>query len=219
MGQEIDLMVNYPKTKRNVEERGNTKTEEQRAIARQFGKEFFDGSRDTGYGGFGYMPRFWEPVVPTFQEHWNLQSGDSVLDVGCAKGFMIFDMQRLIPGLEVRGIDISQYAVENCHPPVKDYLSVASCDNLPFKNNSFDVTISITTVHNMDYEGCIKTLREIERVSRRGSFITVDAYHNEEEKKRMEFWNLTAQTVLHVDEWRELFDKAGYTGDYYWFIP
>ena len=219
MGQEIDLMVNYPKTKRNVEERGNTKTEEQRAIARQFGKEFFDGSRDTGYGGFGYMPRFWEPVVPTFQEHWNLQSGDSVLDVGCAKGFMLYDMQRLIPGLEVRGIDISQYAIENCHPPVKDYLSVASCDNLPFEDNSFDVTISVTTVHNMDYEGCIRTLKEIERVSRRGSFITVDAYHNEEEKKRMESWNLTAQTVLHVDEWRELFDKAGYTGDYYWFIP
>lgn len=219
MGQEIDLMINYPKTKRNVEERGETKTPEQRAIARQFGKEFFDGSRDTGYGGFGYMPRFWEPVVPTFQDHWDLKSGDSILDVGCAKGFMLYDMQRLIPGLKIRGIDISEYAIENGHPPVKDFLSVASCDDLPFEDDSFDVTISVTTVHNMDYDGCIKTLREIERVSRRGSFITVDAYHDDEEKKRMEAWNLTAQTVLHVDEWRELFDKAGYTGDYYWFIP
>ena len=219
MGQEIDLMVNYPKTKRNVDDRGATKTEEDRAIARKFGKEFFDGSRDVGYGGFSYMPRFWEPVVPTFQKHWDLKAGDSVLDVGCAKGFMLYDMQRLIPGLKVRGIDISEYAIENGHPPVKEFLGVASCDDLPFEDNSFDVVISITTVHNMDYDGCIKTLQEIERVARRGSFITVDAYRNDEEKKRMEAWNLTAKTVLHVDEWKELFDKAGYTGDYYWFMP
>lgn len=219
MGHEIDLMRNYPRTKRNVEERGASKTPEDRAIARRFDKEFFDGSRDTGYGGFNYMPRFWEPVVPDFQAHWNLQAGDSVLDVGCAKGFMMYDMQRLIPGLKMRGIDISGYAIDHAHEGVKDLVSVASCDDLPFEDKSFDVVISITTVHNMDYEGCIRTLKEIERVQRRGSFITVDAYRNDEEKRRMEAWNLTAQTVLHVDEWRELFDKAGYTGDYYWFMP
>jgi SAM-dependent methyltransferase len=219
MGSEIDLMQNYPRTKRNVEERGETKTPEHRATARQFGKEFFDGSRDTGYGGFNYNARFWEPVVPDFQAHWDLKAGDSVLDVGCAKGFMLYDMQRLIPGLRVHGIDISKYAIENGYEPIRPYLSVASCDDLPFEDKSFDVVISITTVHNMDYEGCIRTLKEIERISRRGSFITVDAYRNDEEKQRMEAWNLTAKTVLHVDEWRELFDKAGYTGDYHWFMP
>lgn len=219
MGQEIDLMVNYPKTKRNVEERGAEKTPEDRAIARKFGKEFFDGSRDTGYGGFNYMPRFWEPVIPTFQKHWDLKPGDTVLDVGCAKGFMLYDMQRLIPGLNVRGIDISQYAIDHAHPPIKDSLSVASCDDLPFEDNSFDVVISINTIHNMDEQGCIRALKEIERVAKRGSFITVDAYRNDEEKSRMDAWNLTAQTIKHVDEWKELFDKIGYTGDYYWFIP
>lgn len=219
MGQEIDLMINYPRTKRNVDARGMEKTEEHRRIARQFGKDFFDGDREVGYGGFHYNARFWEPVVPTFQQHWDLKARDTILDVGCAKGFMLYDMQRLIPGLDVRGVDISEYAVENAYPLVKDFLSVASCDDLPFEDNSFDVVISITTVHNMDYDGCIKTLKEIERVSCRGSFITVDAYHNDDERRRMEAWNLTAKTVLHVDEWRELFDKAGYTGDYYWFIP
>ncbi len=219
MGQEINLMRNYPRSKRNVEERGETKSEEDRQIARQFGKDFFDGDRSVGYGGLGYNPRFWEPVIPDFQSHWNLTAESSLLDVGCAKGFMLYDLQRTIPGISFKGIDISEYAVENAHPEIKDHVSVASCDDLPFEDNSFDVTIAITTVHNMDYDGCIRTLKEIERVSRRGSFITVDAYHDDAEKKRMEAWNLTALTVLHVDGWRELFDKAGYTGDYYWFIP
>jgi ubiquinone/menaquinone biosynthesis C-methylase UbiE len=96
---------------------------------------------------------------------------------------------------------------------------VGPCIELPFENNSFDYTISITTVHNVEYRDCIKALAEIERVSKNGSFITVDAYRSAEEKKRMDAWNLTARTVLHVEEWKELFGDAGYTGDYYWFIP
>ena len=219
LGQEIDLMIDYPRTKRDVNQRLEEKTEEHRKIARQFGKDFFDGDRNVGYGGFYYNPRFWGPVIPSFQKHWNLKAGDRILDVGCAKGFMLYDMKRLIPGLEVCGVDISEYAIANAHEDVKGFLSVASCDELPFDDNSFDVVISITTVHNMDYAGCIRSFREIERVARRGSFITVDAWKNEEEKKRMEAWNLTAQTVLHTEQWRELFIKAGYTGDYYWFIP
>ena len=86
MGAEIDLLVNYPKTKRNVEDRGQSKTEEDRAIARRFDKEFFDGDRKHGYGGFNYLPRFWQPVIPTFRGHFRLAAGSSVLDVGCAKG-------------------------------------------------------------------------------------------------------------------------------------
>lgn len=212
-------MINYPRSKRNVEDRGQNKSEEDRRIARQFGKDFFDGDRNVGYGGFNYNSRFWEPVVPDFQKHFDLKSGDSVLDVGCAKGFMLYDMQRLIPGLEVAGIDISQYAIENGHEGVKPFLQVGDARELPFEDNSFDAVISITTVHNFDRPECIMSLKEIERVSRRGAFITVDAYRNDEEKERMYAWNLTAKTILHVDEWRELFDEAGYTGDYYWFMP
>ena len=144
---------------------------------------------------------------------------DSLLDVGCAKGFMLYDFARLIPGLTFQGVDISEYALENSLSGVQKSLTLASCDNLPFDDNSFDYTISITTIHNLDYQGCLKSLQEIERVSRKGSFITVDAYRTDDERKRMEDWNLTALTVLHVDDWRELFLKAGYTGDYFWFMP
>ncbi|MDA8928852.1 class I SAM-dependent methyltransferase [Gammaproteobacteria bacterium] len=219
MGIEIDLMANYPKPNRDVSGRAESKSDDDRALARKFGKEFFDGDRSHGYGGFTYNSRFWEPVVPTFKDHWDMQSGNSLLDVGCAKGFMMYDFHRLIPGLIVEGIDISDYAIENGMEEMKPYLKVASADDLPYEDNSFDYTISITTVHNFDTDGVIKALKELERVSRKGSFITVDAYTNNDEKQRMHAWNLTAKTILHVDEWKELFDEAGYSGDYFWFMP
>jgi len=219
IGREVNLMKNYPYSKRDISGRVASKTNEDRRIARQFGKEFFDGSRSHGYGGFSYNSRFWEPVVPTFQKHWQLNKDDSILDVGCAKGFMIYDMQRMISGLEVFGIDISQYAIDNAKEEVRNYCKVANATNLPFEDKSVDVSISITTLHNLEEKELVKALLEIERVSKRGSFITLDAYRNNEEKDRMEAWNLTAKTVMHVDSWAELFKDVGFTGDYYWFIP
>ena len=219
MGQEIDLLINYPKTKRDVKERGATKTEEDRAIARQFGKDFFDGDRRHGYGGFGYMERFWTPVVPTFQDQYNLTEKSSVLDVGAAKGFMLYDFKRLIPNITIAGCDVSDYAIKNAKEEVKPFLKTANAIDLPYKDNSFDLVISINTVHNLEKPELTLALQEIERVSRGNSFITVDAYRNEEEKELMYHWNLTAKTIMHVNEWKIFFNDIGYTGDYYWFIP
>lgn len=219
MGREIDLLINYPKTKRNLEERAASKTEADRAIARQFGKEFFDGDRSHGYGGFNYHPRFWQPVIPTFQEYWGLDGNSSVLDVGCAKGFMLHDLTACIPGIRVAGIDISAYAIENAIEDMRPFLQVADAVALPFADKSFDVVISINTVHNLELEDCARALQEIERVSRGKSFVTVDAYRTEEEKSRMYAWNLTAKTIMPVNDWIAFFAEVGYTGDYYWFIP
>ena len=219
MGQEIDLLVNYPQTKRDVNERGAEKTEEDRAIARKFGKEFFDGDRKHGYGGFSYNSRFWQPVVPTFQKHFELSSESSLLDVGCAKGFMLHDLAELIPGITVRGVDISPYAIENAIEDMKTCVQVGGARNLPFNDNSFDAVISINTVHNLDRDECGQALQEIERVSCGKTFITVDAYRNDEEKEAMMNWNLTARTIMHVDEWIAFFQEVGYTGDYFWFVP
>lgn len=219
MRQEIDLLINYPKTKRDLKQRGNEKTEADREIARQFGEEFFDGDRRNGYGGFSYNPRFWQPVVPTFQQHFGLTAASSLLDVGSAKGFMLHDIQELTPGITVKGVDISEYAVANTMETVREHVSVANANDLPFDDNSFDVVISINTIHNLEQAECGKALQEIERVSRGHSFITVDAYRTDEEFERMQAWNLTAKTIMHVEEWTAFFDEVGYTGDYYWFIP
>jgi SAM-dependent methyltransferase len=219
MGKEIDLLANYPKTKRDVKERGAEKTDTDRAIARNFGREFFDGDRKHGYGGFRYFPRFWQPVIPTFQEYWKLTSASSVLDVGCAKGFMMHDLTELIPGITVKGIDVSSYAIENAMEDMKPHVQVADARHLPFPDKSFDVVISINTIHNLEKTDLAVALKEIERVSRGKSFVTVDAWKTDEEKERMSWWNLTAKTMMHVDDWVEFFADCGYTGDYFWFIP
>ena len=219
MGQEIDLLENYPKAKRNLEERLSSKNEADRSIARKFGREFFDGDRNHGYGGFNYMPRFWQPVMPTFKQYWNLTEKSSLLDVGCAKGFMLHDLTTLIPRINVKGIDISDYAIENAIDDMKPHLQVANATQLPFPDNAFDAVVSINTIHNLEREECGKALQEIERVSRGKSFITVDAYRNNEEKERMYAWNLTAKTIMSVDEWIKFFKDVNYNGDYFWFIP
>ena len=219
MGTEIDLLVNYPRTKRNVEDRGQNKTEEDRSIARKFGREFFDGERRHGYGGFNYHPRFWQPVVPTLQAHFDLKTGTSLLDVGCGKGFMLHDLAALIPGIVVKGVDISEYAIANAMEDMRPHVQVANARRLPFPAKSFDAAISINTIHNLEREACGQALREIERVSRKGAFVTVDAYRTDEERERMFAWNLTGLTIMHVDEWVAFFGEVGYTGDYYWFIP
>ncbi len=219
MGREVNLMINYPRTKRDPNARGLTKTAEDQRVARLFGKEFFDGDRSQGYGGFHYHPRFWQPVVPTFQKFYGLTAESSLLDVGCAKGFMVYDFITLIPGIEARGIDVSAYAIENAFEPARPFVAVGDARRLEFADNSFDLVISITTLHNFELDECAQALQEIERVSRKHSFITVDAYRNEEEKALMHAWNLTAKTIMHVDEWKAFFKKVGYTGDYHWFMP
>ena len=219
MGEKIDLLANYPKTKRNVKERGGSKTDEDREIARKFGKDFFDGNRRHGYGGYYYNPRFWQPVIPDFQRHYRLDASKKVLDVGCGKGFMIHDLAFLITGITVKGIDISGYAVKNTIEDMRPHVLVANAKSLPFSDNSFDVVFSINTVHNLEKDDCATALKEIERVSKGQSFITVDAYRDEEEKELMYAWNLTAKTIMHECEWIAFFKEVGYTGDYFWFIP
>jgi len=212
-------MEKYPKTSRNLEIRSASKSPLDQAIARQFGKEFFDGDRRYGYGGFSYHSKFWSGVVRDVAEYWNIKSGESILDVGCAKGFMLFDFLEMNPKLKVSGLDISEYAISNSKDEVKNSLILGNAVRLPFAEKSFDYVISINTVHNLPIEQCILAIKEIQRVSKSRSFIVVDAYESEIERERMFAWNLTAQTILSKSDWKSVFEYAGYTGDYYWFTP
>ena len=179
MGREIDLLVNYPQSKRNLTERQSAKHEDKEhilSVVRQFGKEFFDGDRIYGYGGYYYNPKYWELVIPSFQNYYKLNKNSTILDIGCAKGFMMHDFKKIIPGIKIKGVDISEYAINNCINTVKNDVMLADARNLPFESNSFDLVISITTVHNFKLEDCKKAIKEIMRVSKKYSFITWPLY-------------------------------------------
>jgi ubiquinone/menaquinone biosynthesis C-methylase UbiE len=217
--QKVNLLKNYPITKRNLDQAVKERTEEVRKISRKFGKDFFDGERKYGYGGFHYNPIYWTKVVKDFAKYYNLQNGSRILDIGCGKGFMLYDFYLLNPKYSLAGIDISKYAIKNSKQEVSQFLSVGSCDNLPFDDKSFDLVISINTIPNLDLEGCSKSLNEISRVSRKNKFIVVDAYRNETERERMYAWNLTAKTIMRDEDWVKFFNENNYNGEYYWFNP
>lgn len=215
---EVDLLSKYPKSKRPVDERGTTVTEEIRKVSRKFDIEYFDGDRMFGYGGYKYHPRFWTDVVKDFYNYYKMHDGFKILDVGCGKGFMIYDFLQLNSKLNIRGLEISRYAKKNAKEEVADLIDLGNAKELPYEDNSFDLIISINTIHNLNETELRDSLKEFCRVSK-NSFITVDAWRNDEEKKRMLKWNLTALTYMHINEWKVLFKEVNYDRDYYWFIP
>lgn len=214
---EIDLLSSLPKTKRNVTARAHEKTPEIIRIAREYGEMYFDGPRTHGYGGYRYDGR-WLPVAKDIIDRYNLKKGDRILDVGCAKGFLVKDLLITCPGLEAFGLDISHYALQNCEPEVVGRLHQGSADRLPFPDNSFDAVISLNTIHNFTRDRAVIALREIQRVSKGNAYVQVDSYRTPEQKQLFEEWVLTAEFHGYPEEWFEVFEEAGYTGDYNWTI-
>lgn len=215
---EVDLLRRYPRSKRNVAKRSHAKTDEHIRISREYGQMYFDGPREYGYGGYRYDGR-WVPVADDMIGHFGLKPGMRVLDVGCAKGFLVKDFMRACPGLEAFGLDISEYALMHCEPETVGRLHLGNCTKLPFPDASFDAVISINTLHNLDRPRVIAALREIMRVTREArAYVQLDSYRNEAEKALFLDWVLTAETHDFPDGWLALFREAGYTGDYYWTV-
>jgi SAM-dependent methyltransferase len=214
---EIDLLRALPKAKRNIQRRKDAKDPAVVAISRQYGEMYFDGARDYGYGGYRYDGR-WVPVARDIVTHFGLQSGMRVLDVGCAKGFLVKDLMTVCPGLDVFGLDISLYALRNCERDVIGRLLRGTAEWLPFPDRSFDCVLSLNTVHNFLRSRAIKVMQEIQRVSGGRAFVQVDSYYTPEQKEIFESWVLTAEFYDYPDGWISLFNAAGYTGDYFWTI-
>jgi SAM-dependent methyltransferase len=214
---EVNLLRGLPQTKRDIRQRGEAKSANVIAEARTYGELYFDGPRDYGYGGYRYDGR-WLPVAHDIITHFGLRAGMRVLDVGCAKGFLVKDLMTACPGLEAFGLDISHYALMHCEPGLVGRLHLGSADALPFPDNSFDCVISLNTIHNFDRGGAAKALGEIQRLSPGRAFVQVDSYRTAEQKDLFESWALTARFHDYPRGWIALFDEVGYTGDHYWTI-
>jgi ubiquinone/menaquinone biosynthesis C-methylase UbiE len=183
-------------------------------IALRFDYDYWDGDRQYGFGGYVYDGR-WRPVAEKIATHYHLAAGHRVLDVGCGKGFLMYELTQVVPGLIVEGLDISAYAIANAKPEVKPFLRQGDARRLPYDTDSFDFVYSINTLHNLFIDALWDAVSEIERVGRgRAKHITVEGYRNEREKVNLMYWQLTCRAFHTPGEWEWLFNKIGYAGDY-----
>jgi SAM-dependent methyltransferase len=215
MKRELDLVTSlHMATKRNYLGRMNDSKVEAMIIAKQYGVEYWDGDRKYGYGGYKYIPGRWAPVASKLIEIYKLKAGSKILDVGCGKGFLLYEMQLLEPGLEIHGFDISQYGLDHVHPNLNANLFIHRAqDKYPFEDKSFDLAISLGTLHNLHIYELKSAIAEIERVGKQG-YIMVESFRNELEMFNLECWALTAESIMDVDEWKWVYNQFGFQGDY-----
>ena len=182
-------------------------------LAKQWGYDYWDGDRRINYGGYNYIPGRWAPVAKLMIERYGLKPGSRVLDIGCGKGFQMFELTQVLPGLEVRGIDVSSYAIEHAHPDVKHLIDRGSAAKLPYSDKSFDLVFSINTLHNLHNRDLDNALREMERVGKQ-KYLCVESYRDEVEKANLLYWQVTCEQFNSPDDWAWWFEATGYTGDH-----
>ena len=182
--------------------------------AKEYEADYWDGDRRYGYGGYKYMPGRWKPVAEALIENYGLTNDSSVLDVGCGKGYLLYEMKQLLPGLTIAGFDISEHGLANAKEEIKDSLFIHPAqDPYPYNDNEFDLVISLGCVHNLRVFELESALKEIERVGRQG-YIMMESYRDEQEQFNLQCWALTCESFFDHEEWPWIYRHFGYSGDY-----
>lgn len=183
-------------------------------IAKKYEKQYWDGNRRYGYGGYKYIPGRLTPIAKKIIKEFKLNSKSKILDLGCGKGYLLFEISNLIPNIKIKGVEISKHAVKNSHHKISKYIRNADArKKLPFKTKEFNLAISFGLFHNFNLLELEKTLREFNRVADK-KYLMVESYRNDKELFNLQCWALTCETFLRPEEWKWLFKKVGYNGDY-----
>lgn len=183
-------------------------------LAKKFALDYWDGDRRINYGGYKYMPGRWAPVGQAMIDHYGIKAGDKILDIGCGKGFQLYELTQLMPGVEVFGIDVSEYAICQAKEEIRDRLQVGNASSLPFPDNYFDFVFSLNTLHNLHNYDLDKALREMQRVGKKNKYLCVESYRTEEEKANLLYWQVTCEAFCTPEEWAWWFKQTGYSGDH-----
>lgn len=217
---ELNLLGNYSEKKKPMKTRMKA-SQTDRILTWKIDKEFWDGKREQGYGGYKYDGR-WKNIAKNFIKHYGLNKNSKILELGCAKGYFLREFYEHLKNKENIGLDISSYAVKNGDRKVKDNLLVGNMKELPFEKNYFDLVINVHSLHSiMDINEVKKCLKEMSRVvkNKKNIFIMVGAFSNKKEKENLDNWGVLTATYLSTKDWLKLFKKTGYKGNYSWYKP
>ena len=182
--------------------------------AKKYEFDYWDGNRRYGYGGYKYMPGRWKTAAELLIKNYNLTNKSSVLDVGCGKAFLLYEMKLILPGLKISGFDISKHGLAQAKKEIKkDLFTHRAQEIYPFKDKQFDLVMSLGCLHNLRIFELEVALKEIERVGMQG-YIMLESYRNELEQFNLQCWALTCESFFDHEEWPWLYKHFGYTGDY-----
>ena len=182
--------------------------------AKEYEADYWDGDRRFGYGGYKYLAGRWKPVAQALIKNYNLSNDSSVLDIGCGKGFLLYEMKLLLPNLRISGFDISNHGISTAKQEVKEQLFIHRAqDPFPYQKDEFDLAISLGCLHNLRIFELEIALKEMERVSS-SSYLMLESYRDEQEQFNLQCWALTCESFFDTKEWIWLFEHFGYKGDY-----
>ena len=201
------------KTKRNYLERMIDNKVFCMNISKKYGYEYWDGNRRYGYGGYKFIPGRSTNVAKKLIRTYKLTNKSSILDIGCGKGYLLYEIKKILPKIDIHGYDISSYAIKKSKPEVKKYLKGLMQEKTYFKNKNFDLTISLGCLHNLKLFELENTLKEINSNSKQ-SYIMVDSFRTKQELFNLHCWALTCETFLTPADWKWFFKKLKYKGDY-----
>lgn len=213
--KELNIITSlHTKTKRNYIKRMINKKVECMAISKKYGFDYWDGDRKFGYGGYKYIPGRWEEVAKKLIKRYKLNNKSKILDLGCGKGFLLYEIKKILPRIHIKGIDISNYGLKNSKKEISKFLFKGDLKKkLKFRSKEFDFVFSINTLHNLEINYLIQAIKEIQRIGKK-HFICSESYRNEKELFNLQCWALTCESFLSKREWIWLLQKSGYTGDY-----
>ena len=183
-------------------------------MAKKFDFDYWDGDRRICYGGYKYIPGRWEKVAKQMIDYYGLNSKSKILDIGCGKGYLLYEFTKCFPDIEIAGLDISHYAIKNSKKEISKFLTIGNAVNLPYDNDTFDLVISINTMHCLHAHELDKALREMERVGRLNKYLCVESFRDEKEKANLLYWQVTCEAFNNPESWKWWFENTGYSGDY-----
>ena len=208
------MTYNHKKTARDYLDRMNNNKTQCMIISKKYDYNYWDGDRKYGYGGYRYIKNYHLNLAKKLIKDYSLNNNSKILDIGCGKGFLLYEIKKILKNAKLYGLDISKYAKKNAKKEIKNNIKIWDANNkINFNNKYFDLVISINTLHNLKLKNLYQCLQNIERVGK-SKFICVESYRNEKEQFNLQCWALTAETLIDIDSWKWLFSLSGYSGDY-----